>query len=65
MYVCICNNVTEKDIQRAVRDGACSMSCLQERLNVATCCGECHGAARDCLEDVLQMPPETALGLPA
>jgi bacterioferritin-associated ferredoxin len=34
MYVCICNNVTEKDIKRAVRDGASSMSCLSERLAV-------------------------------
>lgn len=53
MYVCICNNVTEKDIKRAVRDGACSMSCLQEELAVATCCGQCHSVARTCLEESL------------
>ena len=53
MYVCICNNVTEKDIKRAVQGGACSMSCLQEELAVATCCGQCHSAAKSCLEKSL------------
>jgi bacterioferritin-associated ferredoxin len=53
MYVCICNSVTEKDIKRAVRDGACSMSCLQEELAVATCCGQCHSAAKSYLEESL------------
>ena len=55
MYVCICNNVTERDIKLAVRDGACSMSCLQEELRVATCCGQCHGLAKACLESSLDV----------
>ncbi len=55
MYVCICNNITEKDIRRAVRDGACSMSCLQERLAVATSCGQCHNTARECLETLVEV----------
>ncbi|MFT4563140.1 MAG: bacterioferritin-associated ferredoxin [Gammaproteobacteria bacterium] len=51
MYVCICKNVTEKDIKRAVRDGACSISCLQSKLGVATGCGECHMFAKEILEN--------------
>jgi len=53
MYVCICSNVTEKDIKRAVREGACSMSCLQEQLAVATRCGQCHSVAKNYLEKSL------------
>jgi bacterioferritin-associated ferredoxin len=49
MYVCICHNVTEKDIKRAVKDGAESMACLQEKLAVSTSCGQCHDRARECL----------------
>lgn len=50
MYVCICNKVTDSDIKRAVRDGACSIACLQEKLAVSTCCGKCHTKAQACLE---------------
>ena len=42
MYVCICNGVTESDIDEAVRDGARSLDCLTERLGVASCCGQCE-----------------------
>jgi bacterioferritin-associated ferredoxin len=51
MYVCICKNVTEKDIKRAVRDGAYSVSCLQSKLGVATGCGECRAVANEILEN--------------
>ena len=51
MYVCLCNNVTESDIRDAARNGACSLECLQERLGVSTCCGQCEPAARDCLAE--------------
>lgn len=63
MYVCICKNVTEKDIKRAVRDGACSFDCLQERLEVSTCCGQCEPVVADCLEQSLDatFPAEFAL----
>ncbi|MFT4584174.1 MAG: bacterioferritin-associated ferredoxin [Gammaproteobacteria bacterium] len=53
MYVCICKNVTEKDIKRAVREGACSISCLQSTLGVATGCGECRVIAKEILENAV------------
>jgi bacterioferritin-associated ferredoxin len=65
MYVCICNNVTEKDIKRAVRDGACSMSCLQQRLAVSTSCGKCHSRARECLDVLLDADLNLAQSAPA
>jgi bacterioferritin-associated ferredoxin len=30
MYVCICHAITEKDIQKAVNKGACSIAMLSE-----------------------------------
>lgn len=65
MYVCICNNVTEKDIKRAVRDGACSMPCLRERLGVSTTCGQCHNEAREYLDALVQSERNDALGASA
>jgi len=63
MYVCICKNVTEKDIKQAIGDGACSFDCLQERLEVSTCCGQCEPIVADCLEKSLDsaFPAEFAL----
>ena len=50
MYICICNNVTEKDIREAVDAGARTMDCLSESLAVSTCCGQCACAADECLK---------------
>ncbi len=51
MYVCICNAVTERDIQEAVADGCSSLRQLREQLGVGACCGRCTGCARDMLRD--------------
>jgi len=50
MYVCLCHNVTEKDIERSVQRGARSLRHLQDELKVATCCGSCADYAQQCLE---------------
>ena len=47
MYVCICNNVTESDIDSAIADGAVSLGCVKEKLGVASCCGQCEQRASD------------------
>ncbi len=64
MYVCICNNVTEKDIERAVRNGACSMLCLREHLGLSSNCGQCHGAAREYLDVLLHLDLDEELASP-
>lgn len=53
MYVCICNNVTESDIEEAVREGARSLECLERELAVSTCCGQCRCFADDVLRQAL------------
>lgn len=55
MYVCVCNKVTDKEIHQACDDGAKSMSCLEEKLKVATCCGRCKDCAQKLLHENLAM----------
>ena len=55
MIVCVCNNVSERQIRRAVESGLTTMPQLREELGVGNCCGKCHSCAktvlRECLED--------------
>jgi bacterioferritin-associated ferredoxin len=41
MFVCICNQVREREIVGAVRGGARTLDDLTCELDVATCCGKC------------------------
>jgi len=63
MYVCICNNVTERDIEQAVRCGARSLECLERELGVSTCCGQCRCFAGEVLDDALQNANPSVLEL--
>jgi bacterioferritin-associated ferredoxin len=47
MIVCVCRRVSEKDIARAVNDGALDFDALQFETGVATQCGRCGDCARD------------------
>jgi bacterioferritin-associated ferredoxin len=47
MIICVCQNVSERDIAQAVAKGCHSFSALQEELEVGKCCGTCLCSARD------------------
>lgn len=49
MFICICNAITERQVQSAVANGALTMSDLQGQLGVATCCGCCAETASEYL----------------
>jgi bacterioferritin-associated ferredoxin len=49
MYVCLCNNVTDREIRAAVSLGARTLGDLRDGLGVATCCGRCADCARSLL----------------
>jgi bacterioferritin-associated ferredoxin len=51
MVICICRNVSERDIAHAVAGGCSSFKALQEKLDVGTCCGTCECAAREVLAE--------------
>jgi bacterioferritin-associated ferredoxin len=50
VYVCICNQVTDREIHGAAHLGVSTMEELAETLGVGTCCGRC----RECAHQVLQ-----------
>lgn len=45
MYVCICNAITDRQIQETIAAGAQSLTDLKNQLGVATCCGCCSDLA--------------------
>jgi len=49
MFICICNAITERQVQTAVAGGAASLSDLQGQLGVASCCGCCAETASEYL----------------
>jgi len=53
MVVCVCNNVSERRIREAARQGVGTLEELSEHLGVATGCGTCAECARECLSEAL------------
>ena len=49
MYVCICNAVTEREIQEAINQGSNSLEDLKQELQVGNSCGSCKTCAQDML----------------
>ena len=54
MIVCICNRVSERDIDLAVRSGTHSFDLLLDDTRVASCCGRCHDCAREVFDTACQ-----------
>lgn len=50
MYVCICNAVTDREIEAAVDAGARRVRDLRKALGVAGCCGKCAPQAKEILQ---------------
>jgi bacterioferritin-associated ferredoxin len=62
VYVCVCNGVTDRDIQRAVEEGCDSLEALSARTGCGSTCGCCRDYAAEALAQA--MTPARALGLP-
>ena len=54
MFVCICNQVTDKQIRQAAEEGLCSFESLSAELKVGTCCGKCKSCAKKVLREAMQ-----------
>jgi bacterioferritin-associated ferredoxin len=54
MIVCVCNNISDREIRQAVDLGLSSMDELRSDLGVATCCGKCATYAEEVLTLHLQ-----------
>ncbi len=55
MYVCICNAVSEAQIQEAAANGARTLTDLETMLGVATGCGTCAEEADQCLREARRL----------
>ena len=60
MIICVCQNVSEKDIARAVAGGCRSFASLQEKLEISKCCGACECTARETFAEHHRESFETA-----
>jgi bacterioferritin-associated ferredoxin len=54
MIVCVCNNISDREIRQAVDLGLSSMSDLYKELGVGTCCGKCVSYAREVMNEHLE-----------
>jgi bacterioferritin-associated ferredoxin len=53
MIVCVCNNISDREIRQAAELGLSTMAELRDDLGVATCCGKCASCAKQVLADHL------------
>jgi len=51
MYICICKQITDKQIKAAIDEGAQSLRDLRSELGVASECGQCGQCARAILKE--------------
>jgi bacterioferritin-associated ferredoxin len=58
MYVCICHAVTDREIREAIDCGARSLTDVQCRLPVGSCCGRCEATARNIVDEYLTAAPQ-------
>lgn len=49
MIVCVCNNISDREIRQAVDLGITSVAGLRKQLGVGTMCGTCVSYAREVL----------------
>ena len=62
MIVCVCNNVSDKVIRKAVeQQGVRTFIQLQRVAEVATCCGKCGSCARQVLKESIEHYEEKML----
>lgn len=51
MIVCVCNRISDREINRHVQQGCMSFDELQMDTGVATCCGCCETCAREVFQE--------------
>ena len=53
MYICLCNRITESEIDQAIHRGADSLRALQQNLSLGTNCGCCLEVANKILKEAV------------
>lgn len=55
VVICHCLNITDQDIETAVKEGARDWQGLQERTKIGTVCGGCKGKAQELLHEFVHI----------
>ena len=53
MFVCLCNQITDRQISNAIAGGATTIDALKDELGVGSNCGGCLSFATSQLNDTL------------
>ena len=53
MIVCLCHRISDRDIERAVREGVPDFETLQDDTCIARNCGCCHETALEVFDQAL------------
>jgi bacterioferritin-associated ferredoxin len=53
MLVCICNGITDKDIENAIHEGATGFGDVRSSLGVGGCCGQCASYAKELVKSTI------------
>jgi bacterioferritin-associated ferredoxin len=51
MYVCVCKAVTDKEVENAIDDGACTVADVTRECGAGGDCGACRGMIEDMIEE--------------
>lgn len=51
MYICICRQVTDKQIESAIQTGANTIEAIQNTLGASSECGNCMDCIRDMIDE--------------
>lgn len=54
LYICICNAVTERQVEECARSGVSTLEELASQLGVGAGCGRCRECAEECLQACAQ-----------
>lgn len=54
MYICVCKAVTDKQIKRAIDNGACTRKQLYQCTGAGDVCGKCSRHLKQMLDESLQ-----------
>ena len=60
MYICICNAVTQRQVEECARSGAASVEDLTSQLGVGAGCGRCRECAAKLLVEICGLHPQPA-----
>ena len=51
MLVCVCNGISDKQIDSALANGSSSFQQIKSELGIGNCCGQCIPFAKDMVSD--------------